>query len=714
MPTQTRQGTRGGTDSTNDLLAAWAIPVVAAVLAVAAAVAWLASAADDVRAGRPLPGNLVRLGRLMLRDPAARPSVFGWVLAAVVVVIPVAVLVTGIAAVMARVRRGTRSVDRQARWLATRRDLEPLTARGVLELVRRLDAPVDRQVPGFSLGRAVGRGVELYGDPESVLVYLAGQRTGKTRTSAERRILDAPGAVVATSNKRDLVDDTRAYRELRGPVWLFDVQGVVGEAPTWWWNPLTSVTDEVSAARLADHFAEDARNPAATLDAFFDPAGRELLGWLFLAAALAERELPVVHEWLTRPRDDEPVRLLESRGHRRVADALRAVQQYPDRQRAGVFATAARGAACLTNPLVLRWVTRPASPAAKRHFDPQEFVRSTGTLYSLSREGRGSAGALVTALTVAVCEAAEDLATASPRGRLPVPMGVVLDEAANVCRWRDLPDLFSHYGSRGILLAMYLQSPDQAKEVWGEHGWAKLWGSANIRVYGGGLADAKFLTDLSALIGAYDNPVTNRTHSGRRSGTSTTHSTRQQPILSVDALRELPRGRAVILASGVPATLVETTPWPDTACGKRVRAALADAARTTTTPAVVAPAGTTTDADASTAAATAGPAGGTAQTDPDAPVGARSPAAGGDSQRTRSAASAASHRPAETVDTVAAAPATVPSVPSRPAAARAAVPPAAGVSAWIVPADPAFIHLDPTGAPATDAPAAGSRPDRWQ
>ena len=37
-----------------------------------------------------------------------------------------------------------------------------------------------------------------------------------------------------------------------------------------------------------------------------------------------------------------------------------------------------------------------------------------GTLYSLSKEGRGTAGPLVTALTVAVVEAAEELAVDAP------------------------------------------------------------------------------------------------------------------------------------------------------------------------------------------------------------------------------------------------------------------------------------------------------------
>jgi hypothetical protein len=62
----------------------------------------------------------------------------------------------------------------------------------------------------------------------------------------------------------------------------------------------------------------------------------------------------------------------------------------------------------------------------------------------------------VTALSVAICQAAEERAKVSPGGRLPVPLVVVLDEAANVCRWRELPNLYSHYGSRGICMMSIL------------------------------------------------------------------------------------------------------------------------------------------------------------------------------------------------------------------------------------------------------------------
>jgi hypothetical protein len=62
--------------------------------------------------------------------------------------------------------------------------------------------------------------------------------------------------------------------------------------------------------------------------------------------------------------------------------------------------------------------------------------------------------------------AAAELATTLPGGCLQVPLLGVLDVAANVCRWRGLPDLYSHYGSRGIVLMTILQSWFQGTAVW--------------------------------------------------------------------------------------------------------------------------------------------------------------------------------------------------------------------------------------------------------
>ncbi|MEA2188299.1 MAG: hypothetical protein QOK16_3310 [Solirubrobacteraceae bacterium] len=293
-------------------------------------------------------------------------------------------------------------------------------------------------------------------------VDIWGPRVGKTTPRGIPAILQAPGAVLVTSNKRDIVDATCDLRGERGDVW--PLMRRASSAPAdWWWNPLSYVTDEVKAEILADVFASGSRDPTARTDAYFEPAGQRLLANLLLAAALAKRPLTQVYLWLSDPAEEEPVRVLEEHGYPLLAAALGSVVNAPEKQRGGVYGTAQQIASFMTNREAMRWVSADGAPAAsspravnpwfktkRREFDPDEFVKTSDTMYSLSKEGRGSAGSLVTALSVAICEAAEERAKVSPGGRLAVPLVVVLDEAANVCRWRELPNLYSHYGSRGI------------------------------------------------------------------------------------------------------------------------------------------------------------------------------------------------------------------------------------------------------------------------
>ncbi|MDY0891643.1 TraG/TraD/VirD4 family protein [Frigoribacterium sp. CFBP9030] len=131
----------------------------------------------------------------------------------------------------------------------------------------------------------------------------------------------------------------------------------------------------------------------------------------------------------------------------------------------------------------------------------------------------------------------------------------VLNEAANVFRWRDLPDVFSHYGSRGIFMSAFLQFWAQGVEAYGGNGLSKLWSSANIRVAGAGLAEDKSLSFLSSLIGDHD--VTKRCSSTQSKGRGVTTSLQREWIFDVADLTAMPRGRAVMLASGIPAALVK-------------------------------------------------------------------------------------------------------------------------------------------------------------
>lgn len=469
-------------------------------------------------------------------------------------------------------RRTTR-VDQSSRYLGVRKDIAPLSRATAAAKADRLG--VDPGTPGIPIGVTVATGEPLFGSWEDMHIDIWGPRTGKTTSRAIPAVLAAPGSVLVTSNKRDIVDATRDIRAERGPVWVFDPQHVAGEqAATWWWNPLSYVTDEVQAAKLAEHFASGSRAPGARTDAFFDSAGQDLLGGLLLAAAVGRRPITDVYRWLTRATDDTPMRLVAAAGYDLTADQLAGVIYAPDKQRGGVYGTAQQMASCLTNRQIAAWVTPRGPHDPRRQLHAAEFVQADGgTLYSLSKEGASTAGPLVTALTAAVAEAAEELASRSTGGRLTTPLVGVLDEAANVCRWRELPSLYSHFGSRGIVLMTILQSWSQGVDVWGESGMRKLWSASNIAVYGGGVKEREFLDMLATMVGDYDK--TTRSISVGKGHRNVTQQLTRERILDPADLAAMPSGRAIVFATGARPTLIATQPWMTSRHAPAIQASIA-------------------------------------------------------------------------------------------------------------------------------------------
>jgi hypothetical protein len=265
-----------------------------------------------------------------------------WPLASTVIAIAVLTVLLILASLIgwaaARRRRRSTRVDHAARYMGRGRDVEPLTHKAATATAQRLGVQGSAGVP---IGRTVGSSTSLFGSWEDMHIDIWGPRTGKTTSRAVPAILDAPGAVLVTSNKRDVLDATRDPRRAAGPVWVFDPQSVAREEPTeWWWNPLSYVTDEVRAAKMAEHFASGSRDPGARTDAFFDPSAQDLLAGLLLAAALDDRPITDVYRWLTRPTDKEPVTILQNGGYELTADQVAGVVFAPEKQRGGVYGTA--------------------------------------------------------------------------------------------------------------------------------------------------------------------------------------------------------------------------------------------------------------------------------------------------------------------------------------------------------------------------------------
>jgi type IV secretory pathway TraG/TraD family ATPase VirD4 len=222
--------------------------------------------------------------------------------------------------------------------------------------------------------------------------------------------------------------------------------------------------------------------------------------------------------------------------------------------REGIYETARTAAQALRDPQIMAWVT---PHRALPEFDPRTFPTSTDTVYAMSKDSGGSAAPLVAALVDALFRAGQVAAEAAA-GRLDPPMVVVLDEAANVAKIADLPKLYSHLGSRGIVPVTILQSYRQGVGVWGETGMDTLWGAATVKMIGAGIDDPKLAEDLSRLIGDHDVTVRSASH-GRDS--SQQLSLRRQRILPPEAIRALPRGQGLLLATGTKPALVTLLPW---------------------------------------------------------------------------------------------------------------------------------------------------------
>lgn len=521
-------------------------------------------AALQLAGGQQVPGNPITAAGQLARGQLVWTAVATiW---AVVMLVAIAAVATLIAVWWSRRRGGRKRVDTAASHMGRGNDTASLTRKAVTAKAKALGVVMPDHTtcpycsPGVPIGSTLTGRAELFGSFEDMHIDIWGPRQGKSTSRVIPALCEAPGAVLATENKRGNLDHTRYVREQMGrAVWVFDPQRVADSQPEFYWDPLSYVTDEDKAESLAEQFADGSGDPGGRKDPYFDTEGQDLVANLLLASAMAREPITTVYERLTRrDRCAEAVRILHEHRYTQIAATLEARLALAAKQQDGIFGTALKMVHCLRSRQITPWIT--SGPGDVRpHLDLHQLVRGGETLYCLSKEGVGSAGPLIAALTVATCEAAEEIATASPGGRLPTPMLCALDEAANVVRWRRLPDLYSHYGSRGITIMTVLQNWSQGVRVWGKEGMQQLWGAANVKVYGGNVSERDFLEFLSNLVGDYDREHTSVSRS--KSGDSTSRHISRERIFTVADLQAFPRGRALVFSAGNPATLIETVPW---------------------------------------------------------------------------------------------------------------------------------------------------------
>ena len=117
------------------------------------------------------------------------------------------------------------------------------------------------------------------------------------------------------------------------------------------------------------------------------------------------------------------------------------------------------------------------------------------------------------------------------------------------------------------------QSWSQGVDVFSLAGMRKLFSAANEVVHLGGVKETEWLRELSELIGDYDHETVS--YSMNKGVRSTNVQNDCRRILGTSELAELPRGRAILLASGLRSSMIRTAPWYEGADADKLKASIA-------------------------------------------------------------------------------------------------------------------------------------------
>ena len=546
------------------LALAGGVVLIAALRAAGSIAAWLS--------GQPEPAGGIGAGLKVLASPLDPGAALGapglnallyWVIAFTITVGPIVLGVCGWVKLKARKRQ---PVDLHSiEGVATPTEVAKVASRKALTRragVLRPSLQGEKSEPeavGFLLGRSSGQ--EVWATVEDSMLLVGPPRQGKGLHIMVNAILDAPGAVIATSTRPDSLAVTLKTREKVGPVAIFDPQHLApGLTAGMRWSPVRGCERPIKAMIRAQGFAQATGFGDVESGGFWEGKTRSAIATLLHAAAIDKRDAMTLFEWALSPSSAEEAALIlenhpkAARGWSRI---LRSMLAQDPKTRDSIWAGVSLAFDCLADPKVLDAV----SPEPDDRFNPKRFLRQKGTLYLLATsEGAGASGPLVAAFIEDIVGTAREIAYQRRRARLDPPLLMALDEIGNLAPLPSLPQLMSDGGGTGITVLPVIQSMAQARDHWGAEKAEAMWGSAIVKILLGGLSDTKVLTDLKTMFGERDD-VTESTTTDHLGNVSVQRAVRRVPVLSEDQIRTVPAGMAITMLRSTRPIITDLRPW---------------------------------------------------------------------------------------------------------------------------------------------------------
>jgi type IV secretion system protein VirD4 len=406
-------------------------------------------------------------------------------------------------------------------------------ARRSLRLWQRALAPA--WAYSITVGRAHFRhGLRMPLD-EHIIVQ-SPPRGGKTGWLADV-ILRYPGPVLSTTTKHDMFELTSGIRSRRGPVHVFNPQGVGNVPSTFRWNPLEGCQDPATAIRRADAFAQSVSQKGVEDATFWASKASDYLRAYFFAAAVEGLDFTYITRWVTGAGSTEAENILNAtpRPGPQWAAQLAELRGEANKTAQTIRMTMSRALAFLADPALAASVL----PAPGESLDLEAFLHETGTLYLIA-ESRGEDSPVAPLFACLASELHYTAALAGsrmPGGRLDPPFLMALDEVTQICPV-PVPSWLADSGGKGIQIITVAHGEAQLRTRWGRDGARVIMDTSGAKIWLPGISDPATLEAASTLCGT----AAMREHGEDR------HS--RHPVMTPEMIRQLLPGRALVIRGG--------------------------------------------------------------------------------------------------------------------------------------------------------------------
>jgi type IV secretory pathway TraG/TraD family ATPase VirD4 len=550
--------------------------LIGAAVILALAFGFLTEAITQLVCGaRPTPAHLFAgLSLAVTGDPSGYTAPAGCVLpvgwirvADVAAMLLIAVLAAWVLVAVRRFRESDRAflTDLRTRpGFATSSEIrDHLSAKAVLRRAGQLRPDIVKPTAtdvGWRVGRS--RGQDVYVSIEDSVALEGPPRSGKGYRVLISAIVDWSGPLITTSTTNDNLTATMRMRQTRGAVDVFDPQGLSGIRHPLRVSPIAGCEDPLVAMQRGTAIITGTALGTSNTNQEWAQASGVVLGRLLHAAAVGGKTIAELYDWGTSPgQTRDAVDILKRDGTPGWGDSLDATISGDEKLVSSIW-FGVQGAVA---PLAVPQIRAALMPhPGDRVFDPRQFLDAANTLYLIgSSSGASAMGGWLGALLDDIVEVARTTALASPGSRLTHPLGLILDEIANMFRWGNLPRIMADGGGRGICTFIVLQALSQAETSWSRAEADTIWAAATAKVLLGGASHVDHLRDIESLLGTRETSRAQRSWSTREAGHSTSEHHERRPLMSVDEIRRLPPTAGLLAYRNRRSVLLDLAGWDE-------------------------------------------------------------------------------------------------------------------------------------------------------